>query len=174
MIGVGSVVDIAPLIIAGAHWIGVLILAVAAAWLRSHVTDQAARQTILTAVENGISFAENHLGVDGSKPYTVPVASNIGATALRYVTELAPDAVKRMGLNDQALAKIVVAKMPGIDRTPLDPSTVDQITASVSGKAPTAPSMDDLMKALGPIIQQAVSTAITTHYGKLDAKGGNS
>jgi hypothetical protein len=175
MIGVGNpamtAVDIAPLISSIVQGLAVLLMAAIAAWVRSHLNDKAAQDTVLRAVENGISFAENHFGATSGKAYTIPMAQGIGATALRYVTTLVPGAVKQMGLDDNALAKIVVAKMPGIERTPLDPSTVDAITAAAQGKAPigTAPSLDDISKVLLPLIQQAVEGAVAAHYGKAPA-----
>lgn len=175
MIGVGSpamtAVDIAPLISSIVQAAAVILMAIIAAWVRSHLNDKTAQDTVLKAVENGISFAENHFGATSGKPYTIPMAQGIGATALRYVTTLVPGAVKQMGLDDTSLAKIVVAKMPGIERTPLDPSTVDAITAAANGKAPigTAPTMEDISKILLPMIQQAVEGAVAAHYGKAQA-----
>jgi hypothetical protein len=163
-------VDIAPLIQAGAHWAAVIVLTIVAAWARSHLQDQAARDMVLKAVANGINYAENHFGATSGKPYTIPMATGIGAMALRYTTELVPDAVKRMGLDDKSLAKIVVAKMPGIDRTPLDPSTVDQITAATApGVVTAAPSVTELLKvlvpALLPQLEDVVNKAVA-QYGK--------
>lgn len=162
MIGVAnsgsSLVDIGPLLSAIFQGLGVIVLGITAVWVRSHVKDQAAQQTVLTAVENAVSYAENHYGVKPGTAYTIPVAKGVGATALQYVVDQVPDAVKRMGLDYPSLAKLVVAKMPSIDRTPLDPSTVDDIVNAASGKttAPT-PSTDDLIKALEPLIQKMVA-----------------
>lgn len=170
MIGVGNpsltLVDIGPLLAAIFQGAGVIVLGAVAAWVRSHLKDQAAQKTVLTAVENAVSYAENHYGIKPGQVYTIPIAKGVGATALQYVMDLVPDAVKRMGLDYPALAKIVVAKMPAIDRTPLDPSTVDDIVNAASGKTTASnPSVDDLVKVLEPMVQQLVNTAIMASYG---------
>ena len=104
-------VDISNIVNEIIQGLGVMILSAVALWVRSHLNDAAAQKTVLTAAENAVAYAENRLGVKGDEPYTVPVASAIGRVALGYMNAHVADAAKRMGLDEEGLSRIIVAKI---------------------------------------------------------------
>jgi hypothetical protein len=159
-----STVDISNIINQALLSAGLFILSTIALWTRNHLNNKQAQQTVLTAAENAVAYAENRLGVKGSEPYTVPVASAIGRLALGYMNAHVGDAVKQMGLDQAGISRIIVAKMPDIKDGGIDQGTFNSIAASASGKAPPPADYSALLQVLGPAIEQAASKAISDHY----------
>lgn len=157
-------VEITNLVSTIVQGLGVMLLTVVAAWVRSHLNDVAAQKTVLTASENAVAYAENRLGVKGDQPYSVPVASAVGRMALGYMNAHVSEAAKHLGLDDAGLSRIIIAKMPDIKDGGIDEGTLNQISASASGKAPAPADYSQLLAVLGPVFAQAAEKAIADHY----------
>lgn len=154
-------VEITNLVSTAVQALGVMLLTAVAAWLRSHLNDQAAQKTVLTAAENAVAYAENRLGVKGDQPYTVPVASAIGRMALGYMNTHVAEASKHLGLDDQSLSRIIISKMPDVKDGGIDEGTFNGIVASASGKPPAPVDYSQLLQVFGPMVEQQIEAALT-------------
>lgn len=153
-------VEITNLVSTAVQALGVMLLTAVAAWLRNHLNDVAAQKTVLTAAENAVAYAENRIGVKGDQPYTVPVASTIGRLALGYMNTHVGEAAKHLGLDDQSLSRIIIAKMPDIKDGGIDEGTFNGIVASASGKPPAPVDYSQLLTVFGPMISQQLEQAL--------------
>lgn len=169
MADISSAVDISNIVTAAIQGAGVAVLTVIAAWTRSHLNNKQAQQTVITAAENAVAYAENRLGVRGDHPYTVPVASAVGKMALSYVNAHVGDAVKQLGLDDASVSRLIVAKMPDIAGGGIDEGTFKGIVASASGQPPGPADYGALLAVLGPAIEQAAAKALADHYAAVAA-----
>lgn len=162
-----TALDFAPLVQALAQIVGLTVVSIIGYWLQGHVKDENTRNTILDAAENGVNHAINRIdAASKTGSMTVPVASGVTAMAVRYVMDMVPGAVKSMGLDEKSIAKLVIAKLPGVTGD-IDDKTLEFIASRVSGKPGTAPPPTDLSEltaALTPIIQQATADALAAHY----------
>jgi hypothetical protein len=156
--------DIGNIVSTVINGVGVAVLTIVAAWTRAHLNNKQAQDTVLTAAENAVAYAENRLGVKSGQPYSVPVASAVGRMALGYVNAHVGDAAKQLGLDDAGISRIVVAKMPGIAAGGIDESTFNGIVASASGAAPAPADYSQLVAVLTPMLEQVAAKAIADHY----------
>jgi len=69
------------------------------------------RATLLDAVDRGITFAQNQatLAANGAQ---VPVTNSTVATAANYVISKFPGTISALGLTNQHVADMVIAKLP--------------------------------------------------------------
>lgn len=164
-----TAIDLAPLIQAAAHVIFLSILSVLGYWLQGHVKDENARKAILDAAENGVNHAINRIDTaakDGSM--SVPVASGVTAMAARYALEMVPGAIKRLGMDEKSVTKLVIAKLPGVTGEITD-QNIDFIASRISGKPSTAPPPTDyslLVADLTAGMKQAMTEALAAHYAE--------
>jgi hypothetical protein len=165
-----TAVDISNIISTATQGLAVALLTVVAAWARSHLNDKQAQQTVITAAENAVSYAENRLGVKADHPYTVPVASAVGKMALSYMNAHVGGAVKQLGLDDAGVSRLIVAKMPDIAGGGIDEGTFSGIVASASGKAPAPADYSKLLEVLAPVMEQAAAKVLADHYAATAAK----
>lgn len=163
-------VDIAPLISAVAQLAIPIIGTVIYALIQSRIKDQDAKAAVLRAIENGVSFGMNK--VDGAlkgRPLSVNLGSSVATQAVKYVLDRVPDAAKRINLDAAGLAKIAVAKLPGVEGHISD-EAVNGIAAAATGNAvATGGDMSKLVESLGPVIQSAVEAAVASKI-KSDTK----
>ncbi len=148
-----NTVDIAPLVKAFADAaipvIGMLIYYL----LQGHLKDTAARTAVLGAIENGVQFGMNKVdGALAGKPLNVQIGSDVAAHAVRYALDLVPDAAKRLDLSPTKLAKIAVAKLPGVEGA-IGSDVIAGIAAAANGEAVKPVDMDDVTKALMTIAE---------------------
>lgn len=163
-------VEITNLVSTAVQAVGVMLLTAVAAWLRNHLNNKQAQQTVLTAAENAVAYAENRMGVKGDEPYTVPVASSIGRLALGYMNTHVGTYVKQLGLDDASLSRIIIAKMPDIKGDGIDEGTFNGIVASASGKPPAPVDYSQLLKVFGPMISSQIDLALAARTAAAPAK----
>lgn len=129
--------------------------------LQSHLKDQAAKDTVLKAIENGVSFGLNKVdGALAGRPLTVQLGSSVATQAVKYAMALVPDAAKRLGLNEASLAKIAVARLPGVEGHISD-EAINGIAAAATGRAVASTSTTDIINALLPEIEKVIAARAT-------------
>lgn len=130
------------------------------AFVQGHLKDQAAKDTVLRAIENGVSFGLNKVdGALAGKPLTVNLGSAVATQAVKYVMNLVPNAAKRLGLDEAALAKIAVAKLPGVEGHISD-EAVNGIAAAATGRAMASANVNDLVDSLIPALLPAIEKVL--------------
>lgn len=155
-----TAIDVAPLVSAIAQLAIPAIGTVIYALLQSHLKDQAAKDTVLKAIKNGVSFGLNKVdGALAGKPLNVQLGSSVATQAVKYAMALVPDAAKRLGLNEASLAKIAVAKLPGVEGHISD-EAINGIAAAATGRAVASASTTDIVNALIPAILPEIEKVI--------------
>lgn len=178
-VGVGAsagTVDFTQWVSMGSQAILTALGAAVAAFAHKYIADKDAREKIMSAVTNGVAFAQNKIdGTLADHPVKVQVASPVAAVAINYVKSMVGDSVARLGLNDVQLAKLAIAKIPGIEGEVTD-AQIHAIAAVASGQAAPPPPpaaadlAGDLVKELGPsiaaLVRQAVADEMRSHAAR--------
>lgn len=152
-----TVVDVASLVSGLAQLIFVIAGSVAAAIVNKHVKDADARKTILAALDNGVAYGMNKVeGALAGRPLTVNLGSAVAAQAVRYAQATVPDKLARLDLDAAHIAKIAVAKLPGVDGAITD-ADLAGIVAAAKGNAPPLPPAGDLAAQVIKIIRQGLA-----------------
>lgn len=73
--------------------------------------EEAIRDALHKAAENGVAYAQTKLATAGAGPVTVGDTTKIIGEAVDYVKSKNPDAIKKLGVGDKALTDIVMAKI---------------------------------------------------------------
>lgn len=156
---VGSVVDLAPMLMVIVEILATLALVAAAWFIFRHVTNQDARNALLSVAEKAVAFGINATnGALKDKTMSVNLGSSVVATAMKYALNAAPDALKKFGWDDKTLARALWARLPGVDGG-LDDATLNQIVAAGSGTAP-AGSLVNAAAVSAPALAEALLAAI--------------
>ncbi len=127
-----STVDLSPILnplieIAG------LVLSGFAMWALQRVathfgisTKSALFQAVLGATDRGIAYAQNVVEARADTA-TVDVKNAVAAEAANYVTSKMPEALNKLGMTEQHVADLVLARLPQDDPKPaLPPAAVPQ------------------------------------------------
>lgn len=144
----GSLVDLAPLAGAVAHFLLVIGAVAGVYFIQKNVADKTARDTLTNALLHGVNMGFNMIpGAIAGQKLTVDVGSKVAAKALQYVLDVADDEIKKLGLTEGDLATRVVARIPNIDgEIPAD--MLNQIVASATGKAGAPMDLHGLLALL--------------------------
>jgi hypothetical protein len=157
-----TAVDLAPLLQLVVQSLLVVVASVAAYFIQGHMKDDNARRTVLTAIENGVQFGMNKVnGALMGRPLDVQLGSSVAAQAVKYATTLVPDALARLGLGPEQLAKLAVAKLPAVDGHMSD-DAIGEIAGVASGRIAPPAKTDTaaLVVELAPLLEQLIAAML--------------
>lgn len=161
-------VDLTALAATAGQWAIWALGAVALALVRTHVTNQGARDTLSAAILNGVNYGFNLVpGALKGKVLSVDAGSKVAAQALRYVLDAGGAEAKRLKLGPADLAKRILARIPGIDGE-IAGDIAHQVAAAAAGSPPPI----DPMKAaalLEPLAEKLAQQLLPGLAGKLEA-----
>lgn len=141
----------------------------ASTWIKGHLADKNAQDTLITGVENLTNSAINcEEGALKGHPLNVNVGSRVAAGALRHVLSTFPEEIARLGYTEPQLARMVVGYLPGVDGK-IDDGMLSQIVSTATGKPPAMPSAADFGAVIAPMLKQVVEEAIESRYPKQPA-----
>ena len=113
-----TTVDLSPIVTPIIDIAGT-VLTVLASWAAykiaqmAHISTQSAlAKTVLSGVDNAISYGQAMATADVAKGLSINVQNATAAHALNYMVSHFPDAQKLLGMTDQHLADIITAKLP--------------------------------------------------------------
>lgn len=152
-----TVANLAPAVDAVAKLLIAIIGSIAYGFIQSRVKDADARKMILAAVENAVAYGANR--VDGAlkdHPLNVQTGSAVVAHAIAYMQQTVPDALKRLGFDDVHLAKLVVAKLPGVDGAIPD-AAITGIAAATKGQPAPMPSTDAMVAEVLKMVRDSLA-----------------
>lgn len=154
-------VDLAPLLQTLIQLIAGVVVSVGVYFIQGHIKDDNARRTVLTAVENGVSFGMNKVnGALAGHPLNVPLGSSVAAQAVKYALSQVPDALDRLGIDEAKLAKMAIAKLPAVEGHISD-DQISEIAAVAQGQAPAARTNPaDLALALEPLLARLIEVQL--------------
>lgn len=160
--GMSSQVNLTAVLGPLVHWLLLIGGCVGAVFINSHVEDKDARSVLDRALLNGISLGFNLVnGALAGNALTVDLGSKVAAKALAYVLEVASEEAGRFGLDAPALAKRIVARIPGMDGE-IPPDLFAQIAKAATGDAPPVPATSEILELLGPVLAKAISDHFKT------------
>lgn len=139
--------DMAPILTLGLQGVALLLLIGITWFAYTHIKNKDARDAIVLIAEKAVSFGLNAVaGATKDKPLNVNVGSSVVATALKYVNQFGPEVVAKFGLDQASLAKMLVARLPGVDGQ-IDDATIARIVATASSTPGSTASAKDVLVA---------------------------
>jgi hypothetical protein len=113
-----GVIDLSPILTPLIQFVGLILMGLAGWAVKKladllHIAkDSALRQTMLDAVDRGISFAQNKATTMAAAGVTIPTNNAVAADAVNYVVSKFPDTLNGLGMTPQHVADVVLSKMP--------------------------------------------------------------
>jgi len=111
-------IDLSPILTPLIQTIGLILMGLSAWAVKKfadllHIAkDSALRQTMLDAVDRGISFAQNKATTMAAAGVTIQTGNAVAAEATNYVVSKFPDTLNALGMTPQHVADVVLAKLP--------------------------------------------------------------
>lgn len=154
---IGTTIDLSPMLTLGVQAVSLVVLLVGVWFIYSHTTNQDQRAALTGILEKAVGFGLNAVaGATANKNLNINLgtstAAMVAATALKYAQQFGPQAIAHFGLDEKSVAKMIVARLPGVDGT-IDDTTLNQIVATANTPGSTAP-MTDQIKDLLPELTQ--------------------
>jgi hypothetical protein len=120
-----GVVDVSPVSDTIIAAIGVVLTGLSAwitrllaVWLRLK-SDSEVRRYVQQAIDNGIEYALIKAKEFAAKHSQIEVKSHILETGLEYVVKAVPDGLKRLGITDADLRRLIEARLPTVEAAKL-------------------------------------------------------